>query len=60
MRLRIWIVDDLCDRYLRGMCVFVRLSTMRERCFVRRIGGMSDVNDLIDEKSKWKMSDGIV
>ena len=24
------------------------------------IGGMSDLNDLIDEKTKWKMSDGIV
>ena len=41
--------------------MFVCLSTMRERCFVfGGIGGMSDVNDLIDEKSKLKMSDGIV
>ena len=60
MRLRIWIVDDLCDRYLRGRCAFVCLSTMSERYFVRGIGGMSDVNDLIDEKTKMKMRDGIV
>ena len=34
MRLMIWIVDDLYDWYLRGRCVFVCLSTMREGYFV--------------------------
>ena len=59
MRLRIWIVDDLYDRYLRGRCVFVCLSTMRE-VFCWGIWGDEWFEWFDWWKTKLKMRDGIV
>ena len=51
MNLRTWMVE-------REVCVCVFIHNERGILF-GGIGGMSDVNDLIDEKTKLKMSDGI-